>query len=1138
MSNGVSGEFVTLNGTEYYRIENYDALPPFFMTIVSSADHWLFVSSAGGVTAGRINAEHALFPYETVDKIHESISHTGPVTIFRIEGKAARLWAPFDLNSLETGLKRNLYKQVLGTSLMFEETHAELSLRFRASWHTSDKFGIVRRATVTNLGAEPVRLSVLDGVRNVLPAGVNLSLQQSLSSLADAYKTSELNPELGLATYGLTAAISDRAEPQESLKCSAFWGRGLTKPSYTLDPNHVRAFRRGQAFTPATELKGRKGAFLATSTFTLAPGESQSWVLVGDVNLGQAEVVNIQEELRTNPDVLTALDEDIALGHRQLERILGSSDGLQVSADRKSTAHHAANVLFNDMRGGIFAQGYDIERDDFLTFVRERNRPVYARQEAALRKLSATVSLEGLLDACAKTGDADLKRLSLEYLPLMFSRRHGDPSRPWNRFNIRLRGENGERLINYEGNWRDIFQNWEALCFSYPAFLPSIIAKFVNASTLDGYNPYRITRAGIDWEVPEPDSVWANIGYWGDHQVVYLLRLLEWCERFYPGRLAGMLNEACFSYADVPYRIRPYAELLKDPRDSIVFDHEHHRDVLARAEKLGSDGRLVQTEKGSVLAVNLTEKLAVTMLSKLSNFVVGGGIWLNCQRPEWNDANNALVGYAASMVTLYHLRRYQNHFIALLEPLKGKTVRISREVASWFRALESAYKDAAALVLEKPSIDDATRKALLDKVGQAFSDYRQAVYEKGISGTVELPVDDLIAFLALSVRYIDHTIRAARRENGLYDAYNLLTLRDDGVGVVRLYDMLEGQVSALSSGQLHGDEALSLLCTMESSALYREDQHSYLLYPNRRLKPYLEQNRIPAEAVEKSALFMALLKDGNTSLIVRDRAGTYRFNASLSNAKDVAKVLDGLGRASAYEALVAKERKHVLDTYEEVFRHAEFTGRSGRMYGYEGLGCIYWHMVAKLLLATQETALEAVDEKRPSAKDLIAAYYRVRGGLCFNKSPAEYGAFPMDPYSHTPPFAGAQQPGMTGQVKEVVLTRFAELGVRVNRGVLAFEPRLLQKSEFLAAPSSFEYLALDGTFKTLPLNAGQLAFTYCQVPVVYSLASQASLSVVDGGKTLDLGATTRLTPELSAAIFGRTGRIERVNVSVRADELP
>ena len=35
--------------------------------------------------------------------------------------------------------------------------------------------------------------------------------------------------------------------------------------------------------------------------------------------------------------------------------------------------------------------------------------------------------------------------------------------------------------------------------------------------------------------------------------------------------------------------------------------------------------------------------------------------------------------------------------------------------------------------------------------------------------------------------------------------------------------------------------------------------------------------------------------------------------------------------------------------------------------------------------------------------------------------PELYGAFPTDPYSHTPGGKGAQQPGMTGQVKEDLL---------------------------------------------------------------------------------------------------------------------
>jgi hypothetical protein len=50
--------------------------------------------------------------------------------------------------------------------------------------------------------------------------------------------------------------------------------------------------------------------------------------------------------------------------------------------------------------------------------------------------------------------------------------------------------------------------------------------------------------------------------------------------------------------------------------------------------------------------------LLTLLLAKLVNFVPEGGIWMNTQRPEWNDANNALVGKGLSVVTLCYLRRY------------------------------------------------------------------------------------------------------------------------------------------------------------------------------------------------------------------------------------------------------------------------------------------------------------------------------------------------------------------------------------------------------------------------------------------------------------------------------------------------
>ena len=82
--------------------------------------------------------------------------------------------------------------------------------------------------------------------------------------------------------------------------------------------------------------------------------------------------------------------------------------------------------------------------------------------------------------------------------------------------------------------------------------------------------------------------------------------------------------------------------------------------------------------------MTLSEKLLVFLLAKLVNFVPEGGIWMNTQRPEWNDANNALVGKGLSVVTLGYLRRYVVFWLTLLEEIDDPNLAISREVKTLF----------------------------------------------------------------------------------------------------------------------------------------------------------------------------------------------------------------------------------------------------------------------------------------------------------------------------------------------------------------------------------------------------------------------------------------------------------------------
>ena len=246
--------------------------------------------------------------------------------------------------------------------------------------------------------------------------------------------------------------------------------------------------------------------------------------------------------------------------------------------------------------------------------------------------------------------------------------------------------------------------------------------------------------------------------------------------------------------------------------------------------------------------------------------------------------------------------------------------------------------------------------------------------------------------------------------------------------------MLEGQVAAISSGLLEVDEVVALVETMYESDLYRADVDSFVLYPARRRPPFLERNQVPVEAVESNPLLRALLAGGNDDIIVARRRRERTTSTPISRTPLTSRQRSTRSPRPTFGPLVADHRGEVLDLFERVFNHHEFTGRSSTMYAYEGIGSVYWHMVAKLLVAVQESILEAPpDTASESLDDLIRLYDRVRSGLGFNKTAAEYGAFPTDPYSHTPgsrrgPAAGHDRAGERRTAHPLGRTRTRRVG--------------------------------------------------------------------------------------------------------------
>ena len=406
--------------------------------------------------------------------------------------------------------------------------------------------------------------------------------------------------------------------------------------------------------------------------------------------------------------------------------------------------------------------------------------------------------------------------------------------------------------------------------------------------------------------------------------------------------------------------------------------------IEKRVQDIGADGKLVLDNTHQVYQVNLFEKLLVPLLCKISNLVADGGIWLNTQRPEWNDANNALVGQGLSMVTLYYLRRYITFFQQLIADYRSD-VTLSTEVIHWLEATLKALSDY--LSLDAPTRQTAQQRfALLTALGEAASDYRKDVYrQEGFSGRKQISVDKIKSLLSNTLLILDASIHSNKTDQGLYHAYNLLDVSDNQAKVHRLYAMLEGQVAALSSGAVPPQEAVEVLEALFASDVFRADQKTFMLYPDRPTTRFLDKNRISAAQLATFPLAQSMLDNDDQRLIMADNRGQCRFNADLVNLEKL--------ESRAAEMLqdypdLPSQLAALKTVYEDVFDHQSFTGRSGGMFGFEGLGCVYWHMVSKLLLAVMENVFIASEQKADVKviARLCHYYYRVREGIGFQQN--------------------------------------------------------------------------------------------------------------------------------------------------------
>ena len=375
-----------------------------------------------------------------------------------------------------------------------------------------------------------------------------------------------------------------------------------------------------------------------------------------------------------------------------------------------------------------------------------------------------------------------------------------------------------------------------------------------------------------------------------------LPKLLELSTQYFPGRFDELLDRHDFVFANVPYRIKNTEQIFADPQDTVVFDEELNHQIECRVTATGNDGKLLQDKNGNIQSATMGAKLLLPALVKLSNFVPDGGIWLNTQRPEWNDANNALVGSGLSVVTTCYLRRYLAFLKSWFESSNVDSFAVNEDISRLIQRIELAI--SPYVVSKHPVISPSQRYQVVIDLSNAGCEYREKLYDEGLSDVeVQLSIGPLNQFFDQAIRLLDATIENNQRSDGLYHSYNLMSQAvPSELHIERLYEMLEGQVAVLSSGLLSLSQVNTLLDSLRSSRLYREDQQSYMLYPDRDLPRFTEKNIVPAGLLNQAPMLKRMLELRDESIIRKDKQGNCHFNGDFRNANDVLRCRRKTGR--------------------------------------------------------------------------------------------------------------------------------------------------------------------------------------------------------------------------------------------------
>ena len=688
--------------------------------------------------------------------------------------------------------------------IIIEETIPQWQLKIKVTYATLANMplsALMRKVEITSLDGVEKKLIVIDGLAQILPAGIDYGGYKAVSYLLQSWM--EVQENDNHVFLKLRASTADSSEVKAVDDGNFYTYVGLNKKQYLYDYKAV--FAQDSSFTTPYRLQALDYQNLVKQTQAPVNQVPSAFVVSELVVKTTTSFYGVfgYSQNRTQLSPLVQKMNAAFLDHKFKENKL-TVDSLTSEIQTQTSKPMFDSYLQQCYLDNILRGGYPIQ----------------------LETLDGPVGYH------------------------IYSRKHGDLERDYNFFSLEP-----SYLSQGNGAFRDVLQNRRNDLYFHPEVGTTTIAQFASLIQADGYNPLsiegimftfqgdakkypssiqdvlkqeftpgQIANIAGQLQLPVMETV-TNIvkqsryhfkatfgeGYWGDH-FTYFLDLIETYLDIYPDQVETLLQQKH------RYFLSPAHVLKRDEKYILKNGQVRQYHAVHHDHALPPRGWL-KLANGEEATTSLFGKLLTLVTNKFSQLDPEGlGLMYEAERPGWNDAMNGIPGLFGSGVSemlelkrIVQFLRQQNMVdVDVLSPLKTLIQSLFNNnettlFGQWSKRMDAleTYRDQLKLPLSTTTLPVSVIQKLLTHMAD----------------TLQQSMDRLLKIHPIPYTYFIYEV----------DRYDLLpkanasalqTVRAKSFKRTPLPHFLEAPARMLSNGFLTPEQASKLYGAIKQSPLY------------------------------------------------------------------------------------------------------------------------------------------------------------------------------------------------------------------------------------------------------------------------------------------------------------------------------